>query len=375
MQVPFYLNQIPAPAAVVIRDCLADAVQQARNRYPDLKALILYGSFCAGDFAMRQTGVTTWRFISDFDLVMVLPHLQVLRYRLAAPKTSWQLCHGAVADVALESGFSLRRSIRTMEYYNICHGGLLLWGRDDMLPGKDSAQPLSQGQGLRLLANRLWGILEALDGPEEMLNHRLTKGLLACLHSDCLLQGIYEPSAVRLLALYRAKKESDLPQGLPPELLDKINHALLGNLGKKPAVNAHQLTATLRLLLHYMALSFQKITATAVLWDHFLPRLVRMPWQGWPFTANMLSFLYRSVAQQRRIPPLSLHPLFAPVCLRIWAGWITLALAVLDKSPQRLELYNRLMAWFPGYTPATSIKTAILANPSWQRQVPVTSRI
>lgn len=368
-----------------IQDSLNEACEQLILQCPEIQAIILYGSLSTESFIMTPHEKKTYHFESDIDLIAVVPPLHFIKERLKSPKLCWNLKNGMPIDVHFETKYTLRHPTNIMEYHNLYKSGVTLYGENFLTPVPQSIrQPLPPGQALRLLCNRLWGILDAFYTKDkaELLLHRLNKGLMACYQTELIINQQHEVLLDLLL-----EKINHPPKPLAPTdklLSTDFQHYLrshfTGQSHCAEKISAQELLPlVLKLIFSQVKQLLQSILQQQITnWSSTLLNLPETTWSQAPYYRNWALFTFRKIIRYHTISSRNFFkPLSSPVCLRIWSGWLTLGLALAhpEQSIEHLNTYNEIMTWFPGFKQAETIEEAISQNPYWQGMVPVTTHI
>lgn len=366
-----------------IRNNLNDACEQLRVKVPDLYAIILYGSLTTQSFKMTKHENQTYNFESDIDLIGVVPTGRYLKERLKSPKLCWKLQTGLTIDVHLETKYTLHHPPNIMESHNIYKSGITLYGKELLTPSsRPTLPPLSAGQALRLLCNRLWGILKASSSPHQethLLIHSLYKGLMACYQAELILHQEYE--VMFDLVLTKVKQYQDQPKELLSETLQQhLRSHFTEQKNKSTQLPVQELLPT---VLDLIFIQVKKILQPALnqqitTWQAPLATLPKTNWKGGKYWENWALFTFRKIIRyQKRSSQNFFQPISRPVCLRIWSGWLALGLALMnpEKDSFYLDIYNDIMGWFPEFQKTRTLKEAISTNTYWQGMVPVTTRI
>lgn len=234
----YTVGSIPNIDEVV--DSHLELIRESILRYIQPQAILLAGSFGRGEGSVYLDGEEL-RFISDYEICMISsnPAARIILDRIIS-----DLGTKIPVEVSLfwnspsriynnrSRNLSFGRSQASIGMYELKAGSIIFYGAFDLSvnPIDPSALPLSEG--IRLIINRMMGVIESwvCHFPIDEKRITLAKLILACGDAMLIRSGMYHFSyqerAARLINLYKNRLQDQYGQAFLDHYLECI-HAKL----------------------------------------------------------------------------------------------------------------------------------------------------
>ncbi|MFC2075950.1 hypothetical protein ACFLT7_02580 [candidate division KSB1 bacterium] len=332
----------------VVRKHLYSIRDYLLSNYPKMRSITLYGSYTTGDFLFsRKNGNIS--LISDFDLFLTGDPWIIWPIKLKSLNYRRNIFDGVLLDVVIESIMNLKRMNPVMENVNLKHTGKVIWGENILsLMPQLSSNTLSLGQGIRLLFNRMWGLLETYFTNQEdltLINNRSAKAVVSCAQSLLVLSNSYQAD----LELVLKSIDSELNKSFNkkyPTFVVILHESIQFLLYQQPlpySAEAYRKKAGNWLLTVLSYCLGVKTTCEIGVWNEAMADFEHQLQHNRHFLGNALSFNFRCLRDQKRIyPRLAFSGINKPIAVYMWTSWLYLFLALTCSFETRNTYLNKL---------------------------------